>query len=178
MKGLKGANCSRELLQKDQAFSPVFSLNIHSYQPFLEKQNISSKIHTSQPNLCSSFFTFAQVDQDPLAKPSDNLPVPSFKLKALNTKSKAHSIMESPVPCWALGSMTAASFRCIFSVTTMTQHLHFLGTLVWMCCWHSSPRPPFNDQEEILTWGSLLLSAGADVVHHDLKLLLPPAQGF
>lgn len=28
LKGLKGANCSRELLQKDQAFSLVFSCNI------------------------------------------------------------------------------------------------------------------------------------------------------
>lgn len=54
LKGHNRANCSRELLQKDQVYSQVFSRDIHSYQPFLgkktsttPKQNISQNPQTT-----------------------------------------------------------------------------------------------------------------------------------
>lgn len=136
LKGYKRANCSRELLQKDQVYSQVVTHNIYSYKPFLEKTKQKNPTTSQNPHTTAKpLFLIFHLHSNQIVLPSSSFNSKHWRKKTRHAQSHR---MLSPAVRWAAWQEPHLS---VFSMSSLSLKTFFMGILGCMCC--ETPVPGF-----------------------------------
>lgn len=164
-KALKGPSVQENFCRKSRPLAQFSTLISIVTSHFWKNKTYPPKSTHHSQTFVPYFSLLLKYHQEPSAKPSDNLRVPS----AQSTEDKKQGTQSwrilSPAEHWAPWQQPHLN---VFSVPPPWVNTFISWEHLSVCVVTQQSQTSFQWPEEILTWGSLLLSAGADFVHHDL----------